>query len=119
MKNFKQLLVWQKAMTIVGKTYHLVSGLPPTEKYGLASQMTRAAISVAANIAEGSSRRSEKDYFRFLEIALGSLFELETLIHASAQAGHKLPDEEVDDLLNQIEQEQKMLTAFMDKLNKS
>jgi four helix bundle protein len=78
MRDFKRLLVWQKAMEIVAASYKMVETFPSEEKYGLRSQVTRCAVSIAANIAEGSSRHSEKEYRHFCEIALGSCFELET-----------------------------------------
>ncbi|PLX22308.1 MAG: diversity-generating retroelement protein bAvd family protein [Marinilabiliales bacterium] len=78
MKDFKKLNVWQKGIDLVTSIYKISKNFPSEEKYGLSSQITRAAVSIPSNIAEGSSRFSEKDYFRFLEIALGSAFELET-----------------------------------------
>ena len=78
MKNYKELKIWQQGIEIVKSTFEISQHLPMTEKYGMISQMTRAAISIPANIAEGSSRISDKDYARFLEIALGSAFELQT-----------------------------------------
>lgn len=78
MKNFKQLKVWQKGFDIAASTFQFASTLPKEERFGLISQMTRAAVSIPSNIAEGSSRSSEKDYSRFIEISLGSCFELET-----------------------------------------
>ena len=74
MRNFKQLLIWQKGFQIAVKSYTVVSSFPKEEKYSISSQITRAAVS----IAEGSSRTSMKDYNRFLEISVGSSFELET-----------------------------------------
>ena len=78
MRNFKNLIVWQESIDLVKKIYNLSSNLPIEERYGLISQMNRASVSIASNIAEGSSRSSEKEFKRFLEIALGSAFELET-----------------------------------------
>jgi four helix bundle protein len=78
MKNFKQLIVWQKGIKLVKQAYLLTKQLPSDERFGLISQINRAAVSIPANIAEGSSRNSEKDYLRFLQIALGSDFELQT-----------------------------------------
>jgi len=78
MRNFKQLLIWQKGFQIAVKSYQVVSSFPKEEKYSITSQITRAAVSIPSNIAEGSSRSSMKDYNRFLEISLGSSFELET-----------------------------------------
>ena len=78
MRNFKELKIWQKGFEIAVDTYKLTETFPPTEKFSLAQQATRAAVSIPSNIAEGSSRFSEKDYKRFIEISLGSSFELET-----------------------------------------
>ncbi len=80
MKNFKELKIWQQRIEIVKEVFKLTECLPTTEKYGIISQMTRAAISVPANIAEGSSRNRDKDYARFLHIAFGSAFELQTYL---------------------------------------
>ncbi len=78
MRNFKELKIWQKGLDIVVKAYKLTGYFPKEEKYGITSQITRASVSIPSNIAEGSSRSSEKDYNRFIEISLGSSFELET-----------------------------------------
>ena len=78
MRNFKQLKIWQKGFDIAVESFKLTSGFPKQETYGISSQITKAAVSIPSNIAEGSSRSSEKDYNRFLEISLGSSFELET-----------------------------------------
>ena len=115
MRNFKQLLIWQKGFQIAIKSYRVVSSFPKEEKYSISSQITRAAVSIPSNIAEGSSRTSMKDYNRFLEISLGSTFELETqlLIAEAVNFGEK---EKRDDLLKEIDEEQKMIMSFMRKL---
>jgi four helix bundle protein len=117
MRNFKQLKIWQKGFDIVVKSFKLTNGFPKEEKFGMSSQITRAAVSISSNIAEGSSRSSEKDYNRFIEIALGSSFELEThfLISATVNFGDAMMRNEI---LNDIDEEQKMLISFMNKLNK-
>ncbi len=71
MRKFKDLKIWQLGMEIVRDIYLLSAQLPNDEKYGLRSQVTRAAVSIPSNIAEGSSRHSDIDFKRFLEIALG------------------------------------------------
>ncbi|MEX0683978.1 MAG: four helix bundle protein [Dehalococcoidia bacterium] len=71
-------MVWQKSMDLVDMTYAIARRLPAEEIYGLRSQMTRAAVSVAANIAEGSTRTTSKDFANFLSTAKSSLMELET-----------------------------------------
>jgi four helix bundle protein len=117
MKNFKELKIWQKGFDIAVKSFHLADTFPKEQKFGISSQMTKSAVSIPSNIAEGSSRSSEKDYCRFIEISLGSTFELETqlLIAKAANFGnHGLRDE----ILKDLDEEEKMLISFMNKLNK-
>ncbi len=78
MRNFRKLDVWNDSRKLVKEVYLITSLLPSTEKFGLISQMNRCAISIPANIAEGSAKESQKDFIRFLQISLGSSFELET-----------------------------------------
>ena len=78
--SFEKLLVWQSARQLAKAVYKATTVFPPREAYGLTSQCNRAAISVAAYIAEGSSRRSPKDQAHFTEIAYGSLLELTCLL---------------------------------------
>ena len=79
MRNFKELKIWQKGFSIAVNSFKLITAFPKEEKFGIAVQITNAAISIPSNIAEGISRSSEKDYNRFLEISLGSTFELERI----------------------------------------
>jgi four helix bundle protein len=72
MRNFKELKIWQKGFEIAIDTYKVVSTFTNSEKFSLAQQVTRSAVSISSNIAEGSSRSSEKNYNRFLEMSLGS-----------------------------------------------
>lgn len=118
MKNFKQLKIWQKGFEIATKMYLLVEHFPDKEKFGLASQLTRAAVSIPSNIAEGSSRTSEKDYMRFLEIALGSCFEVETqlLIADQVLLGKK---ELNNEMLGLLDEEQKMIMSFIKRIKNS
>ena len=80
MRDFKKLEIWHLGMEIVELTYKLAAKLPTTEKYGLTSQMCRAAVSLPSNVAEGCGRNSNKDLAHFIQIAIGSAFELETQI---------------------------------------
>ncbi len=84
---YRDLIVWQKAMELVKATYLLVKKLPKEESYALSNQMRRAAVSIPSNIAEGYGRKSKVEYSRFLDIARGSLFELETQIHIGIMLG--------------------------------
>ena len=83
LKTYRDLLVWQKSMTLVTNIYQLSKKFPNDETYGLTSQMRRCAVSIPSNIAEGYGRSSPNDYIRFLYIATGSLFELQTQIEIS------------------------------------
>ena len=80
MSNFKELMVWQKAIDLVTEIYKITRAFPKEEVFGLVSQMQRAAVSIPSNIAEGHERNSEKEFAQFLCIARGSLAELETQI---------------------------------------
>ncbi len=116
MRNFKDLRIWQKEIDIAVKTYQYTDTLPKEEKYGISQQMTRAGVSIPSNIAEGSSRKSEKDYARFIEISLGSAFELETqliIIERLAKVNQQL----LTELKSDITEQQKMMTGFQQKLN--
>jgi len=115
MKNFKQLLVWQKAIALVKEVYVIAKNIPSDERFALTSQIQRAAVSIPSNIAEGSSRSSDKDYKRFLEIALGSAYELETqlIIISELEMLDTTSLEAVNNLLIEV---QRMLSNFIKKL---
>ena len=117
MRNFKALKIWQKGFDIAINSYKLVDTFPKTEKYSLSQQITRAAVSIPSNIAEGSSRASEKEYNRFLEISLGSSFELETQ-YLIAKAVNFGDEQLITDGLQMLDEEQKMVMSFMTRLNK-
>lgn len=118
MKNYKELIIWQKGVEIVKKVYVLTKQFPNEEKYGIVSQMTRASVSIPANIAEGSSRNSDKDYARFLQISLGSAFEVQTyLIIAKEMNWAKI--EEIIQVELLLEEEIKMIHRFINTLNKA
>lgn len=85
--NFEKLTVWQKARALSKALYAQTKAFPPEERYGLGDQLRRAAVSVASNIAEGTSRRSFKDQERFIEIAYGSLMEICCQLQLAVDAG--------------------------------
>jgi four helix bundle protein len=111
MRNFKELKIWQKGFGIAVNSYKITETFPSNERFGLTSQITRAAVSVPSNIAEGSSRSSAKEYNHYIQISLGSCFELETqlLIAKELKYGNQVILSEV---LAQLTEEEKMLTAF-------
>lgn len=118
MKNFKELKIWQHGMDLVEQVYQVCQELPDQEKYGLISQLKRAAISIPSNIAEGASRDSSKENYYYLQIALGSLFELETQILLAKRLKYTCP-ESTESLIDRITEERKMLYGFMKRIRES
>jgi len=116
MRNYQQLLIWQKGMDLVEQVYLLVASFPLEERFGLRSQLTRAAASVPSNIAEGSSRSSEKDYKRFIEIALRSAFEVETQLLITARVG-LTSTQATEPALSVVREEQMTLQSFLRRLH--
>jgi four helix bundle protein len=114
MKDFKKLIIWQLGMEIVDKVYEHIAFLPNEEKFGLRSQMTRSAISIPSNIAEGSAKKSVKEQVRFIEIALGSAFELET--QSLIVQKRKWVNEPISELIELVRKEQRMISKFIEKL---
>ena len=115
MKNFKELIIWQKGIEITKKVYQLSKQFPGEEKFGLISQITRAVVSIAANIAEGSSRNSDKDYARFLQISLGSAFEVQTYLIIAKEL-NLANSQDIVEIELLLENEIKMIHGFLKKL---
>jgi four helix bundle protein len=88
MRNYRSLQVWQRAHTTVGLVYRLTDRFPTEERFGLVSQMRRAAVSVASNIAEAAGRSSDPDAARFLSIAAGSASELQYQLELAIELGY-------------------------------
>ena len=82
-KSYRELIIWQKSIQLVTDIYRLTRDFPKEELFGLTSQMRRCAISIPSNIAEGFGRNPQGDFKRFLNIALGSTYELQTQIEIS------------------------------------
>lgn len=118
MKNFKGLKIWQKGFQVAINSFKITKDFPKEEKFGLASQINRAGVSIPSNIAEGSSRSSGKEYNHFIEISLGSCFEIETqlLISKALNYGDQKLISSVLDLLTE---EEKMLSVFSASLRKN
>ena len=112
----KDLLVWQKSMDLVELVYKYVDVIPNHERYGIISQMQRSAASVPYNISEGASRRTRKDYLRFLDIARGSVTELETQYLITQRLKLCPANAELIELINFTG---KMLTNLMKSLRNS
>ncbi len=101
-QGFRSLVVWQKGVSLTKEIYIVTDHLPKHETYGLLSQMQRAAVSIPANLAEGSKRGTPKDFAQFIRIALGSAAELETHITIARQIYPSLQTENAENLLNEI-----------------
>jgi four helix bundle protein len=87
-RNYRDLAVWQKGMDIALAVYKITKSFPDDERFGLTSQLRRAAVSVPANIAEGHARSTTKDYLRFVSIAIGSLAETATFIELAGRLNY-------------------------------
>lgn len=115
MHKFKELIMWQKSRTLVKDVYLLTKSFPSEEKFGLTSQVQRAAVSVPSNIAEGSGRSSNKDFGHFLDIAISSAFELETQLILSSDLGY-IKDDELYTISSKVDEIQKMINSFKKQL---
>ena len=105
-------------MRLVSEVYSLTKGFPEDERYGLSSQIRRAAVSVPSNIAEGYGRQSRKEYLRFLQIARGSLFELDTQVELAANLG--FCDREVfEEVSEKISEISRMLSALISRIREA
>jgi four helix bundle protein len=110
-KTFRDLVVWNKAMALAESIYVLANALPDFERFGLAAQLRRSAVSIPSNIAEGHEHRSRADYRRFITIACGSLAELETQIELAARI-HGIQNSLLDRPLALADETGRMLRAI-------
>jgi four helix bundle protein len=115
MRNFREMIIWNHGIDLAVKIYAITKKFPSEERFGLTSQLTRAAVSIPSNIAEGCSRKSEKDFARFLEHALGSAYEIETDLIISERIGY-LTQETVDDCIVNLQSEQRQIHSLINKL---
>ena len=117
-KTFRDLLVWQKAMSFVTKIYGETSSFPPEELYSLTSQLRRCSISLPSNITEGYGRKSKQDYVRFLRVATGSLYKSQTQLEIALNLKYMSPEqfEKLNDMAREIE---RMLSSLINKVSNS
>jgi four helix bundle protein len=116
MKDFRNLKVWDKAHKFVLGIYSVTNMFPKAETYGLTSQLRRAAVSIPTNIVEGSSRGSDKDFARFIQISIGSASETEYLLILCYDLKH-LNENEYEKLCNEVINIRKMMIKLITKLN--
>ncbi len=115
-KSFRELIVWQKGIALAKATYIASAKLPTAEVYGLQSQMRRAAVGISSNIAEGSKRKTTKDFLQFLHIADGSAAELETQVIIATELYPRTDFSQIRVLLDEV---QRMLSVLIRRLSSS
>ena len=114
--NFRELLIWQDSIKNATLTYQISRKFPKEEMFGITSQMRRAAVSIASNIAEGSGRGTDSQFIHFLDIALGSSFELETQILIIKELGY-IENEILETWILNLQSIHKRIIAFRNKLS--
>lgn len=118
MKTFRDLLIWQKAMVLVTHTYTTTLKFPKDEQFGLTSQIRRCSISIPSNIAEGFGRKTNKDYYRFLTISIGSLFEFQTQIEIAYNLKY-ISEPEFNTIFENSRELERMISSFMNKVKET
>ncbi len=113
MHKYKDLKVWQKAVELTKLIYEITKVFPTEEKFGLTNQIRRASVSIPSNIAEGAGRNSDKEFIQFIAIATGSCYELETQLIIAIELKYI---DNIDDDFKLIDEIQKMLFTFSNKL---
>lgn len=114
-RTHRDLLIWQKSMLLVTEIYRKSQRFPTQEQYGLTSQIRRAAVSIPSNIAEGFGRQSTGDYIRFLNIAVGSLFEVQTQIEIAFNLSF-IPESDFTMIFESTREIDRMMSSLIQKL---
>ena len=112
MRNFRELDVWKNSILLVKQVYVLIENLPKSEKFGLKSQISRCVVSIPANIAEGCAKDSQKDFVRYLQISLGSAFELETHLIICSELSYIFNQEKIISEINILQKRIKALINY-------
>jgi four helix bundle protein len=115
MRDYTKYDIWKDGIDISIVIYELTQSFPDDERFGLISQLRRAAVSISSNFAEGSSRSSEKDFKRYIEISLGSTFEVKTQLIIAQKLGY-LDQKQLDEIVEKIDIIGKQLNALRNKL---
>jgi four helix bundle protein len=115
MNRHKELKVWQESIEFVSLVYSYTKKFPKEEVYGITSQLNRASVSIAANIAEGAGRNSNKEFVQFLSIAMGSSAEVETLLIISEKQGY-ISKDNYEDLVLRLNRIQNMLFRLQESI---
>ena len=118
MATYRDLLIWQKSMTLVTEIYSITKNFPREEVYGLTSQIRRSSISIPSNIAEGYGREGNKDYLKFLNIATASLFEMQTQLEIAFNLGF-VNEIQFNKTYQNSREIERMISAFSRKIKES
>jgi len=116
MHRFKDLEIWKRSRPFCSSIYKITSKFPDSEKFGLTNQLRKASVSIPSNIAEGSSRHSNKDFSRFLQIAIGSAYEIETQLLIAFDLKF-ISEIELNNLISELQEIIKMTSRFKSTLN--
>ncbi len=111
-KTFRDLKIWQQSMELVTEIYRATSSFPEEEKYGLTSQLRRSSVSIPSNISEGFGRNSQGDFKRFVNISMGSLFELQTQIEVAKNLEF-ISKEIFENLYDHSREIERMMSSFI------
>ncbi len=114
--NFKKLKIWEEGISIIDNTYDLVESFLSIEKFNLTSQLLRCSVSIPSNIAEGTSKSTDRHFNKYLEISLGSAFEWETQLIVAFRRNY-IEKKNFEYLENKIQQLQKMISGFQSGLD--
>lgn len=117
-KSYRDLIIWQKSMQLVTQVYRKTKTLPREELYGLVAQIRRSSVSIPSNIAEGYGRNSTNDYLRFLQIASGSLYEMQTQLEICLNLEY-LSKEDFESTDEQSREIERMLSSLIKKVGAS
>jgi four helix bundle protein len=117
-KAHKKLVLWHKAVHLVVSVYGVTRRFPASERFGLAAQMQRAAVSIPSNVAEGAARKGRKEYLQFVYTSRGSLSELDTQVEIACQLGYLTPEESIK-LRAEMDEVSRLLNGVISYLSKS
>ena len=115
-KSYQDLIVWQKSVLLVTDIYTITKTFPQDERFGITSQLNRAAVSIPTNIAEGWGRETSKNYLQFLRISRGSIMEVQTLLIITKNLNY-ISEEKFDILRNKTEEVGKILQGLIKSIN--
>jgi four helix bundle protein len=118
MRNFRDYDVWQKAIDVAVKIYDICDMFPKYEVFALGDQLRRAAVSISSNIAEGSSRSSNAEFIHYLEISIGSAFEVETQLLIARKRNY-IAEEAYENLMAELQLLERQINSFILKLRQS